>query len=46
MAPADMKKLSAIAAERDDQLKRNTSDEEWRDLFGRAKHLFRECAFP
>ncbi len=46
LSDAEMKKLAALAAERDGQIKRDTSDEEWRDLFGRAKRLFRDCGFP
>lgn len=39
-------KLSELAAERDAQHNKYTSNEEWRDLFERAKQLFRDAAFP
>ena len=39
-------KLAGLAAERDAQLQKYTPDEEWRNLFERAKQLFRDAAFP
>ncbi len=46
MAPAQMELLSKLAAERDGQLGQNTATEVWRDLFDRARCLFREAALP
>jgi hypothetical protein len=41
-----MELLSKLAAERDGQLGQNTATEVWRDLFDRARCLFREAALP
>ena len=41
-----MTKLEELAKERDAQLKVETSTEDWRDLFDRARCLFREAALP
>ena len=38
--------LIKLAADRDRQLGRNTTTEEWRELFEKAKQLFRDAAFP
>ena len=41
-----MTKLEELAKERDAQLKVETTTEAWRDLFDRARCLFREAALP
>ena len=41
-----MEQLAKLAAERDGQLKQDTTTEDWRDLFDRARCLFREAALP
>ena len=39
-------KLAKLAAERDGQHGKNTSTDEWKDLFDRARQLFRAAALP
>lgn len=46
MAKLQMETLAKLAAERDVQLTKETTTEEWRDLFDRARCLFREAALP
>ena len=46
LEPEMKKKLAGLAAERDEQHGKNTSTTEWRDLFDRARQLFREAALP
>ena len=46
LPPQQLKELKAIAAERDEQRKRATGDEEWRSLLDRAQHLFRATSIP
>ncbi len=41
-----MEQLVKLAAERDGQLKKDTTTEDWRDLFDRARCLFRDAALP
>ena len=41
-----MTKLEELAKERDAQLKVETSTKAWRNLFDRARCLFREAALP
>ena len=41
MPPQQLKELKAIAAERDEQRKQATGDEEWRGLLDCTKCLFR-----
>ncbi len=43
---AELKKLAELAAKRDEQNKKYTSDEEWCGLFSHAKCLFHDCGFP
>jgi hypothetical protein len=38
--------LEELAKERDAQLKVETTTEDWRDLFDRARCLFRDAALP
>ena len=40
LPPQQLKELKAITAERDEQRKRATGDEEWHGLLDRAQHLF------
>ena len=40
------KKLSALASERDEQHRKDTSTADWKDLYSRARQLFREAAIP
>ena len=46
LSGAHMTKMEQLAKERDAQLKVETSTEAWRDLFDRARCLFREAALP
>ena len=46
LPPQQLKELKAIAAERDEQRKRATGDEEWRGLLDRAQRLFRATSVP
>ena len=46
LPPQQLKELKAIAAERDEQRKRATGDEEWCGLLDRAQHLFRAMSIP
>lgn len=46
MDAAAKQRLSELAAERDLQLQRHTPADEWRNLFDRAKQLFRDAALP
>ena len=46
LAADTKKKLVAFAKERDEQMKTETSFEDWRDLFDRARALFCDAAIP
>ena len=46
LPPQQLKELKAIAAERDEQRKRATGDEEWHSLLDRAQHLFWASSIP
>ena len=46
LPPQHLKELKALAAERDEQRKRSTGDEEWRGLLDRAQRLFRATSVP
>ena len=46
LPPQQLKELKAIAAERDEQRKRATGDEEWRGLLDHGQHLFRALSIP
>ena len=46
LPPQQLKELKAVAAERDEQRKRATGDEEWRGLLDRAQHFFRASSIP
>ena len=39
-------KLAKLAAKRDGQHGKSTSTDEWKDLFDRARQLFRAAALP
>ena len=46
LPPQQLKELKAIAAERDEQRKWATGDEEWHGLLDHAQHLFRALSIP
>ena len=46
LPPQQLKELKATAAERDEQRKRATGDEEWCGLLDRTQHLFWATSVP